>query len=139
MADFNKVSADRSLVSAGSMGNKSIDVVDLDSIGAMAAASVFYVCKIPKGSIITGLKLNAIAGLSAASGTIDIGYIMGATTDDDYFASAFNTVTGGQKVSVAFPLECTDDCYITVTVNTSTTVVDKRMSVITEYEFKGEV
>lgn len=139
MADFNKVNVDRSLVSAGSMGNNSVNIKDFDSIGALAATSVFYVTKIPKGSVITDLKLNATAGLSAASGTIDIGYVMGATTDDDYFASAFNSVTGGEKVSAAFPLICTSDCYITVTVNTSVTVVDKRMTVVTGYEFKGEV
>ena len=139
MADFNKVNTDRTPVSAGSMGNKSINIADFASIGVMAAASVFYVARIPLGAVITGLKLNAEAGASAASGTMDVGYVMDGVTVDDYFTSALDTATGGEAVSAAFPLECDADCYIIITVNTSTTVVDKRVSVVTEYEFKGEV
>ena len=139
MADFNKVNADRTPISTGSMGNKSVNVVDLASIGALAVASVFYVAKIPAGTIITGLKLNAEAGLSVATGTLSIGYIMGATTVADYFVSIFDTATGGEKLSAAFPLVCDEDTYIIATPLTEATVVDKRMTVVTDYEFKGEV
>ena len=139
MADFNKVNADRTPISTGSMGNKSVNVVDLASIGALAIASVFYVAKIPAGTIITGLKLNAEAGLSAATGTMDIGYIMGATTVADYFVNGLNTAAGGESVSAAFPLVCDEDTYIIATPLVAITVVDKRMTVVTDYEFKGEV
>jgi len=141
MTDFNKVNVDRSLVSAGGMGNSSVNVIDLASIGLLAfdGPSVFYVTKIPKGSIINGLKLNAEAGLGEASSTMDIGYIMGETTVADYFVDGFDIATGGESSSAAFPLECTDDCYIIATPLVADTVADKRMTVVTGYEFKGEV
>lgn len=139
MANANKVNAERSIAQTGSVGNASQKTEDFASIGVNAATDVFYALKVARGSIITGLKLNAEAGLSAATGTIDIGYVMGADVDDDYFASAFNSVTGGQVVSAAMPLICTADCYIIVTVNTAVTVVDKRMAITAEFEYKGEV
>lgn len=139
MADINKVNADRTPVSAGSMGNKSVNIADIASIGVMVATDVYYVARIPKGAVITDLQLLTEAGVSAATGTMDVGYMMGGVAVDDYFTSAFNSVTGGEALSSAFPLKCTDDCYITITVNTAGTIADKRVSVITGYEFKGEV
>lgn len=139
MADVNKVNAERSIAQTGSVGNASQKTEDFASIGANAIDDVFYALKVARGSLLTGLKLNAEAGLSAATGTIDIGYIMGGVAVPAYFATAFNTVTGGEKVSAAMPLKCTDDCYIIVTPKTAVTVVDKRMAVTAEFEYKGEV
>lgn len=141
MADINKTSAERNIVSAGSMGNASVEVAKFTSIGALVAGTdVFYCTKIPKGSIITDVMLDAEAGLSAATGTLDIGYVMGATTVADYFVNGFNTATGGKSPrNLGAPLECTDDCFIIATPLVANTVADKLMQVTTSYEYKGEL
>lgn len=140
MADFNKTNVDRTLVSAGSMGNASVEVASFASIGALVAGTdVFYAIKIPKNCIITDVTLDGEAGLSVATGTLDIGYVMGATTVADYFIDGFNSVTGGRSRSVGAPLACTDDCYILVTPLVANSVVDKLMDITVNYQYKGEL
>ena len=140
MADVNKVSTDRTIVSAGSMGNASVEVSKHASIGVLVfGTDKYYVVKIPKGSIITDVILDAEAGLSVATGTLDIGYIMDATEVADYFVDGANTAAGGRSRSVGAPLECTEDCYIIATPLIADTVVDKLMQVTVNYQFKGEL
>lgn len=139
MGDVNKVNADRTLVSAGGMGNASVNTQIMASIGVVAIDDVFFVKRIPKGSVITEVKVNAEAGLSDATGTLDVGYVMGEVLAPTYFDTGVNSVAGAQSVSASMPLECTDDCYITVSAKTAATVADKILAVTTQYEFKGEV
>lgn len=138
MGDVNKVNADRTLVSAGGMGNASINTQLMPSVGVVAVDDVFFVKRIPKGSVITEVKVNAEAGLTA-TGTLDVGYVMGEVLAPTYFDTGVNSVAGAQSVSDSMPLECTDDCYITVTPKVGATVADKILAVTTQYEFKGEV
>lgn len=139
MTNINKVSAERSIAVTGAYGNSSQQTADFDSVGVLEVSDVFYAMKIAKNSVITDLKLTAVAGLSVATGTVDIGYIMGGVAEPDYFAADFDTVTGGQKVSAAMPLPCTDDCYIIVTAKTAVTVANKRMAIVAGFEYKGEL
>lgn len=141
MADLNKVGADRQIVAAGSMGNASVEISKHNTIGVLVAGTDrYFVAKIPKGAIITDVELNAFLGLSAATGTLDIGYSMDGVDAAKYFVDAFDSAGGGKSPrNLGAPLECTEDCYIIATPLTANTVADKLMTVVISYEYQGQV
>jgi len=141
MANFNKTNVDRTPTATPSLGTASVDVASFASIGALAfgATTVFYASMIPANSIITDVTLDTEAGASAATGTLDVGIIMGTTTTADYFIDGFDSNTGGRGRSVGATLTTTDDCYITLTPLVANTVVDKDVTVTVNYRYIGEV
>lgn len=139
MSDINKDNVLRSIAYGGSVGNATTQVSD-GNMPQAAVGDVIYLQKIASGTYLKGFKLQSVAAISAAGGTLDIGYKMGATTVVDYFAADAAADAVLNVSSASMPIKVTEELYIIATVKVAAVNTgDIRVAMQTNINFIGEI